>query len=1011
MSKPPNILADFQTYSYQHIMLVCNGYEAVKALSDTTDMNAFRRTTESSPFDVKRINNDPERQYVVLIDSSTDVRYSITNVTWNTMIAPKRAGKNKDGMRYGDTMEVDGTIDITEPYGVQLYETLANIAKDLKKDPAGLVYMLKTFCVGHNSNGIPEVISKVRPFVFNLIDINSVMDQAGTTYRLDIVGSANGLAKLPQHQMAGEKVSVEIATGDRVGSMLAKLEEVIQKKYTKWKNTTFEEIQRNDPSVSLTEIEARFQEVVYTFGADAVYSTAEYVVKKPDTESATISSGPHGTIESMIQRIVSAAPQCDKDATGKNKDNKRYVHKIISYPTETKTGQLEIRHMLHRYELPSQTKNGEILNPGPGEALEFDFMYTGKNVDVLQFDIKMNMGLSFFMTYANGKHLPSTTTEDAQGIAKPKTVGTGVPPGVNLSEETGTEKKTPRFPPTRVPLYLGKTITDPYNANKADSLTGMAYDAALTRHSALEHVEAHLKIHGNPNLLDELIDTSGIQTTIPVEGNTGAVNVTRTPSLIKVNVKFPNNNAFEFDPGTESGVKDFWYRGYYNIYSIQQQFQDGLFTQDITMFSIPVDEDNSIDKASQDPSRYVTDAPRLPAVEGRPCVVSKFPYDMIQGVKGNPNVSDEFITKVEKIADNLSTLPEWLLTVMSFETGGTFNPAQTTSASSAVGLIQFLSATANGLGTSTAELAQMTSVEQLKFVELYFIPRTKQGPGLSTLEGVYTAVLSGTPTDQPNDVQFTSPSNAYTANAPLDINGDGTIRVGESISFACSRMFGGIGAIQRKLKQSGIEQSAKDAIVQGVLTQSTLDAIRDYQILHGLAETGYVNDEVGRHLFNIPAYRSDGCIDVPDTAPLNQQLNNPLLLTSGITASNPGGFAGEVAHTGALAKFSSPDYGFKAGMYVLRFTYFGGRKLKTVKGIIGSMAVASDKPKQNKVAFAESVANALGVDVKSQLAIDTNDGQLLEMAKAIAAYYGGENYTPYSDDVYRSAISLFRGNS
>src|SRR3546814_4426455 len=68
------------------------------------------------------------------------------------------------------------------------------------------------------------------------------------------------------------------------------------------------------------------------------------------------------------------------------------------------------------------------------------------------------------------------------------------------------------------------------------------------------------------------------------------------------------------------------------------------------------------------------------------------------------------------MAARLGTKPEYLMAVMSFETGGSFSPAQANNAGSgATGLIQFMPNTAAGLGTSTAALAQMSSVEQLQY--------------------------------------------------------------------------------------------------------------------------------------------------------------------------------------------------------------------------------------------------------------------------------------------------------
>src|SRR3546814_21044933 len=74
------------------------------------------------------------------------------------------------------------------------------------------------------------------------------------------------------------------------------------------------------------------------------------------------------------------------------------------------------------------------------------------------------------------------------------------------------------------------------------------------------------------------------------------------------------------------------------------------------------------------------------------------------------------------MAARLGTKPEYLMAVMSFETGGSFSPAQANNAGSgATGLIQFMPNTAAGLGTSAAALAQMSPVEQLQYVEPYFM--------------------------------------------------------------------------------------------------------------------------------------------------------------------------------------------------------------------------------------------------------------------------------------------------
>src|SRR3990167_2306000 len=58
--------------------------------------------------------------------------------------------------------------------------------------------------------------------------------------------------------------------------------------------------------------------------------------------------------------------------------------------------------------------------------------------------------------------------------------------------------------------------------------------------------------------------------------------------------------------------------------------------------------------------------------------------------KAQQKYDDAFYAKVNQIATNLNTKPEYLIAVMRFETGGTFDPCKKSKWSSATGLIQFL---------------------------------------------------------------------------------------------------------------------------------------------------------------------------------------------------------------------------------------------------------------------------------------------------------------------------------
>jgi peptidoglycan hydrolase-like protein with peptidoglycan-binding domain len=231
-----------------------------------------------------------------------------------------------------------------------------------------------------------------------------------------------------------------------------------------------------------------------------------------------------------------------------------------------------------------------------------------------------------------------------------------------------------------------------------------------------------------------------------------------------------------------------------------------------------------------------------------------FDYNQIRGVKNNPNVTPEFIKGVESMSKRLGAKPEHIMAAMSFETGGTFSP-KITNRIGATGLIQVLPTTAPELGTTTEKLRNMSSVEQLPYVEKY-LEQHSRGKTLDSLEAVYTSILSGSP-KSPDSVLFNKGTIAYTQN-PLDWNKDGQITAREATTVVSANLFGGVKAVQQRLVDLGFV--AKDKIkgfTDGSWGTNTTNAIADFQQSRGLPQTGLIDESTGFGLFG-------GAPSVPD---------------------------------------------------------------------------------------------------------------------------------------------------
>ena len=163
----------------------------------------------------------------------------------------------------------------------------------------------------------------------------------------------------------------------------------------------------------------------------------------------------------------------------------------------------------------------------------------------------------------------------------------------------------------------------------------------------------------------------------------------------------------------------------------------------------------------------------------------------IQQIAWGAKVSVAFKVKLIQIAENIGVDPNCLISAIAFETGETFSPS-IKNRNGATGLIQFLPDTAVELGTSTADLAVMTAVDQMDYVEKYFDPYKNR---LKTIEDVYMAILWPAAIGKANSwVLFSQPSAYYDRNSGLDIDKDGHVTKKEAAAMVKAKLLKGRGA-------------------------------------------------------------------------------------------------------------------------------------------------------------------------------------------------------------------------
>ncbi len=199
-----------------------------------------------------------------------------------------------------------------------------------------------------------------------------------------------------------------------------------------------------------------------------------------------------------------------------------------------------------------------------------------------------------------------------------------------------------------------------------------------------------------------------------------------------------------------------------------------------------------------------------------------------EGIRGFNVVADDgaFLGAVETVSQDLGINSADLLTAISFETVGTFNPAIKNPNSTATGLIQFLESTAKGLGTSTAELAQMSNVEQMAYVKKYLEPYKGR---MKNLGDVYMAIHwpAGVGKDD-SYVMYREGSDNYADNRGLDVSGDGTVTRGEALQrVRQSAGSGGQGAMSPEQRITTTElPPAPEGVTAEPMTTTPVASIR-----------------------------------------------------------------------------------------------------------------------------------------------------------------------------------------
>jgi len=509
MAKPYiNKLNKYRSYSYHHILFACDSSSTAESVAKLDNFSEFIsgnrfRTFRGRDSD-RPLKSRGGGDYVVLINGITDVDFFIESASWFSLLMP-RSGSGIPSFAMGS----EGELKIVEPQGARFFNVLDKTFDVLGSDPSGLIFMLKTFFVGITDKGKVELITNVKPFMFIPYDIITVFDHAGGTYTMRFMAAYNGAIKAP----AISKNQQITVTGK--GTIIAALDD-LQMQLNKQVDKAVTRLKRQD---------IKGRPVRYVIEADAVFNEKDYLLDSTNSRAteqsgtppqALLAFGPDEAVDQMIDKIMKKSKRAVREATGREKkekvqnksdtnnpeekNKKKKIWKIYSIVDSTPTEYIA-RYHVRQFELEEQSDNDMFSGSPKGHSVELDYIFSGNNIDIIEFDMKMEMGLGFLQLLTNTSNSIPSTKDAAQPIRD------GKPPRFLANSAipaTKTSRKPAKIPRTKSIITAQTNARSPTmnDAEDSDNMTG--FQALLSRWSGYESIEAKLKIHGNPVFLGEL---------------------------------------------------------------------------------------------------------------------------------------------------------------------------------------------------------------------------------------------------------------------------------------------------------------------------------------------------------------------------------------------------------------------------------------------------------------------------------------------------------------------------
>jgi uncharacterized protein YcbK (DUF882 family) len=581
--KELNALHSFRTYSYHHILIAANTTAAAQYAIDAKELSAWmHESTYEDKYKPKTPPGMPAGKdaYMILINGMTDSEFAIQAMEIETIIDPSARSSNPHASF------VEGTLEIMEPKGMRFMNLLKHACDSLQSPPHGLTFILKTIFVGYTDgmNGEPKIqqLIDTKPIQFLMVDITGEFTSAGSTYQIQLVGNINGTPRLPIFS----KLEQSNVTGGTVSSALGSLEKQLNESAVKAYETLSKQLDESNNANRKTDANpdqylVHGRKVVYKIVVAPEFAELpldNVHARNMGADGSAQLAAPRGIdIETAITDVLMSSTKISEIMNADITKGYKTIFKIDSSLVTTIEA-AEITFAVKRCRVPVTIKDnrqnaGEVIPPDISNryVIEFDYLFTGKNIEVLEYDMKMTMGIAFFQSFGSSSNIPGSFNGSSGDIVS---LGSGSATAMN--KDIPVMHKYAIIPNSGI-------IQDASSRNKQEPAKTADFRTFMARQAAFESINAKLRVAGIPWLLE------AFNTTADEVSDLSASSLKEQIPLIKINVMMPARDV-DFISGNKPFAETFWYEGFFQIISVKNIFKDGRFEQEFDLVSTLYEE-------------------------------------------------------------------------------------------------------------------------------------------------------------------------------------------------------------------------------------------------------------------------------------------------------------------------------------------------------------------------------------------------------------------------------------